>query len=405
MHDEHRKGGATVSGLNARYGRDSKVLDFGDKGFPVFVEIPVDNGPISGMVVSPDGSRLIVTNYGSDSVSVIDTDTCRVVETIAGTDEPFAIAMGGDDPHRAYVTTASSSYDAIAVIDVPTNMVIANHPLALSVSDLAVSADGRYVYTTRNGARGADVAILDTTTARLQVIEITGAPGTSTECVRVSSDGSRLYVGTNGPSGGQLLVIRTRNEASSEAPSQAPAAPARPSWRRKKPTQTSATQTSPTQPGVIATIAIGLPLRDVALSPDGTMAYVAGRGVDCDAVVDVVDTRTNKITATRKIAEIDGILTGLTLSGDGERAYLVSDDGITVLSTRTRDVIGIVRVAAQPSCVAESPDGQYLYIADYTGAVIVAPVASTVASDARRESEIAAEWAMPELPDYEPALA
>src|SRR6201999_139203 len=161
---------------------------------------------------------------------------------------------------------------------------------------------------------------------------------------------ARLYVGTNGPSGGQLVVIRTRPE---EAPSQTEAAPARPSWRRKKVTQTSAPQTSPTQPGVVATIAIGLPLRDVALSPDGTKAYVAGRGVDCDAVVDVVDTGTNKITATRKIAEIDGILTGLTLSGDGERAYLVSDDGITVLSTRTHEVIGIVRVATQPSCVAE----------------------------------------------------
>jgi YVTN family beta-propeller protein len=404
MHDEHRKGGATVSGSNARYGRDSKVLDFGDKGFPVFVEIPVDNGPISGMVPSPDGSRLIVTNYGSNSVSVIDTDTCRVVETVAGIDEPFAIAMGGADPDRAYVTTVSSSYDAIAVIDVPTNIVIGNHPLALSVSDLAVSADGRYVYTSRNGARGADVAILDTTTGKLQVIEITGAPGTSTECVRVSSDGGRLYVGTNGPSGGQLVVIRTRPEA----PAQIEAAPARPSWRRKKPAQTSAPQTSPTEPGVVATIAIGLPLRDVALSPDGTKAYVAGRGVDCDAVVDVVDTGTNKITATHKIAEIDGILTGLTLSGDGERAYLVSDDGITVLSTRTRDVIGIVRVATQPSCVAESPDGQYLYIADYTGAVIVAPVASAIASDAQRETEATegtAEWAMPELPEYEAALA
>ena len=65
----------------------------------------------------------------------------------------------------------------------------------------------------------------------------------------------------------------------------------------------------------------------------------------------------------------------------------------------------VIGVATQPSCVAESPDGQYLYIADYTGAVIVAPVASAIASDARRETEAAAEWAMPELPEYEPALA
>ena len=39
------------------------------------VQIPVKNGPISDIGVSPDGSRLIVTNYGRNSVSVIDTDS------------------------------------------------------------------------------------------------------------------------------------------------------------------------------------------------------------------------------------------------------------------------------------------------------------------------------------------
>jgi YVTN family beta-propeller protein len=353
--------------VSRRYAPNSKVLDFGDKSFPVFVEIPVGNGPISGMVASPDGNRLIVTNYGSDSVSVIDTDTCRVVETVTGVDEPFAIAMGDADPHRAFVTSVSTSYDAISVIDVPTQVVTGTHKLAFSVSDITTGTDGRYVYATRNGSHGADVAIVDTETGDVEVVEVAGAPGTATECVRVSKDGAHLYVGTNGPAGGQLVVIGLRAD-------------------------------SP-HPRVVATVAMGLPLRDVALSPDGASVYVASRGVDCDAVIDVVDTRTNKITSTRKIGEIDGILTGLTVSGDGQRAYLVSDDGITVLSTGKQDVIGIVRVAAQPSCVVESPDGRYLYIADYTGAVIVAPVASAIAS--RTElTERAAEWAVPELPQY-----
>ena len=94
-------------------------------------------------------------------------------------------------------------------------------------------------------------------------------------------------------------------------------------------------------------------------------------------MVDVVDTRTNKITGTRKIAEIGGLLTRLTLSGDGDRAYLVSDDRVTMLCTLTQDVIGTVNVATQPSCVVESPDGKYLYIADYSGTVTVAPIASS----------------------------
>ena len=136
-------------------------------GSPIFVEIPVNNGPISGIATSPDGSRLMVTNYGHNSVSIIDTDSCRVVETVAGVDEPFAIAVGGPEgiaADRAYVSSVSTAYDSIEVIDVFTNTVVASHRLALSVSDLAVSADGKYVYASRNGAGSADVVVMDTAT-------------------------------------------------------------------------------------------------------------------------------------------------------------------------------------------------------------------------------------------------
>ena len=58
---------------------------------------------------------------------------------------------------------------------------------------------------------------------------------------------------------------------------------------------------------MIETIEIGLAVRDVAHQPNGAVAYVASCGPELGAVVDVVDTRTNKITSTRKIAEISGI--------------------------------------------------------------------------------------------------
>ena len=146
---------------------------------PIVVEIAVHNGPISGIVASPDGSRLMVTNYGRDSVSVIDTDTWPGRGDGRGRpSEPFAIAMGGDTD-RAYVSTVSPAYDSIEVIDMSTNTVVATHPLALSVSDLVVSADGRYVYASRNGAGGADVAVLDTTTGQVEVIDL-ARPGTTT---------------------------------------------------------------------------------------------------------------------------------------------------------------------------------------------------------------------------------
>ncbi|ETB51286.1 hypothetical protein O981_16970, partial [Mycobacterium avium 10-5560] len=165
------------------------------------VKVPVHHGPISDIDVSPDGRRLLVTNYGRDTVSVIDTHTCRVASTIAGLSEPFAVAMSAADPNYAYVSTATAAYDAIEVIDVVTNWRIATHRLAHSLSDLAVSPDGRYLYASRNAVRGADVAVLDTTTGELEVIELAAAAGTTTACVRVSADGRRLFVGVNGPNG------------------------------------------------------------------------------------------------------------------------------------------------------------------------------------------------------------
>ncbi|OBK53598.1 YncE family protein [Mycobacterium sp. 1081908.1] len=346
-------------------------------GFPVVARIAVRQGPISGIAASPDGTRLVVANYGYDSVSVIDTDTCRVVQTVAGLPEPFALAVGRRDTNRAYVSTVTPAYDSIGVIDLPTNTVVATHPLAFSVSDLAVSPDGDHVYASRHGAGGPGVAVRDTRTGRTEEIALPNRPGTVTECVRSSADGSRLYLATNGPGGGQLALIDAH---------------------------------APARSRLLSTVEIGLPIRDVALSPNGALAYVASCAPELGAVIDVVDTRTAKITGTSKISEIGGILTALTLSGDGDRAYLVSDDGVTVLSTLTHDVVGTIGVAGQPSCVVESADARYLYVADYSGTVTVAPVASVVAlgievTASCHESEPAAEWAVPELLPAEPALA
>src|SRR5262249_53844216 len=148
---------------------------------------------------------------------------------------------------------------------------------------------------------GADVAVLNTETGTVDAIDIAAAPGITTECVRVSPNGRQLYVATNGPSSAELVIIDAH------------------------------------QKRVVNAIEIGSPIRDIALSPNGAMAYVASCGPDLGAVVDVVDTGTNIITSTCKIGEIAGLLTQLTLSRNGERAYLVSDDSVMVLSILTYD--------------------------------------------------------------------
>ena len=252
---------------------DGQVIGLGAaSGFPMVVQIAVHQGPISGIVASPDGTRLMVANYGRHSLSVIDTESCRVVETVTGLDEPFAIAVGGRNANRAYVSTVSPAYDSIAVLDVPTNTVSATHALALSVSDLAVSPDGNYVYASRNGAGADDVAVLDTRTGHVEEIALPNRRGTTTVCARASSDGARLYVATNGPAGGQLVVIDTHARSGDARCRGA---------------------------SVIDTVEIGLPIRDVALSPNGAIAYVASSAPELGAVIDVVVGRAVRTTLVR----------------------------------------------------------------------------------------------------------
>jgi DNA-binding beta-propeller fold protein YncE len=342
-------------------------------GFTVTAEIAVQRGAISGIAVSPDGTLLTVTHYGDDSFSFIDTVSSAVAQTVVDIAEPFAIAVSDTPQRRAYLSTVSTAYDSILAFDMDANRVVSAHPVAHSVTDLAVSPDGRHVYASRTAVNGGDVAILDTTTGKEDAIGIAATAGTTAECVRVSPDGRRLYVAANGPFAAELVVIDTQSKR------------------------------------VLNTVEIGSPIRDIALSPDGATAYVGSCSPDFGAVLDVLETRTGAIANTYKIGEIAGYLTQLALSRDGRRAYLVGDSGVTVWSTATHDVIGSIVTGAQPSCATESPDGNRLYIADYAGAITVLTVASTTASeDALTPDEVPTaphQWAFANLLGLEPTLA
>lgn len=335
-------------------------------GFPVVAQIGVNSGPIGGITVTAGGTRIMVTNCCADSVSTIDTAANAVDSTISGTAEPFAVVSAGKE--RAYVNIASAAYDGVAVIDLRANAVAAVHPVAFSVSDLAVSRDGRRVYCSRVQAGRADIAVLDAATG--ETIEIAAVPGTTADKVRISPDGQRLYVASHGPSSDQLVVIDTRERQ------------------------------------VVGSIEIGAPIRDVALSPGGDAVYVVSCSPDFGAVLDVIDTHTDTITSTVKVTGPGGFVTQLALSREGDRVYLVSDLGVTVLSTSTQNVIGTITTGSAPSCVVENLDGSRLYIADFSGVLTVVSIASpnvrTDDDDITAGNEWA--WGMSDLFDRVPAM-
>jgi DNA-binding beta-propeller fold protein YncE len=339
---------------------------------------------VSGIAVTPDGATLVVTHRGDDSFSLIDTAKGAVAEAVVDIDEPFAVAISDTPSRRVYVSSATAAYDSVLAFDTDANRVVATYPLAFSVTDLAVSPDGRYVYAGRTGANGADVSVLDTATGHDDAISVTTYPGASTGCVRVSPDGRRLYVAVNGASTAEFVVIDAR------------------------------------QNRVLSTVEIGSPIRDIALSPNGSTAYIGSCSADFGTVLDVLDIGDVRdvgklaVTGTYKFGDVAGLLAQLTVSRDGQRVYLVGDQSVMVLSTTTQDIIGTIEIDGQPSCAIESPDGKRLYIGDYAGAVTVLGIAAAPApagAQATDDEPTAAirwaphQWTPPDLLLLEPTLA
>jgi uncharacterized repeat protein (TIGR02543 family) len=100
-----------------------------------------------GIAVHPDGTRVYVVNEGSQNISVIDTSSNNVTDTIPLSGEPDQVAFNPSGT-RAYVT---SWQGGVWVIDTVLRSVIANIDVGLTDGGgVDVSPDGAFVYVTTN---------------------------------------------------------------------------------------------------------------------------------------------------------------------------------------------------------------------------------------------------------------
>ena len=144
------------------------------------------------VAVSPDGARLYVAGYTGDEMWAIDTATHAVVSTI-GVGKPISGLVVSPDSSRVYVLGAVKfgvTTSSVNVVDVAAGTVTTavTFPLGLEPTDFAVAPDGSAVYVTN--VHGA-VSLFDTATMTMsetvQVGDYAGA-------VAVSPNGSRVYV-------------------------------------------------------------------------------------------------------------------------------------------------------------------------------------------------------------------
>lgn len=118
--------------------------------------ITVGLAPAS-LAISPDGAFVYVINYvdgnpGTGTISIIRTSDNTVIGTIPGFSGPFAIAINHCGT-RAYVTNFGSNNfspvgTTVSVVDLKSNRINATVELGTQPSGIALTPNGRFAYVT-----------------------------------------------------------------------------------------------------------------------------------------------------------------------------------------------------------------------------------------------------------------
>ena len=128
---------------------------------------------------------------------------------------------------------------------------------------------------------------------------------------------------------------------------------------------------------VTTTVTVGTGPVGVAITPDGSYAYVANYG---SGTVSVIQISTNTVTATVTVGSHPY---GIAITPDGSYAYVANFNAgtVSVIEISTNTVTTTITVETNPRWIAITPDGNYTYVANNgSGTVSVIQINSVVNS-------------------------
>lgn len=240
---------------------------------------------------TPDGTKVLVPNAGSNTVSILCTSANLVLATIPVGLVPTSVAI---DPTSttAYVTNSGSG--TVSVISIPTECVVGTIAVGSAPADVTISRDGSRVYVSNGGSNTVSVINPLTNTV------ITTIPvGTSPNGLAVSLDNTKLFVVNSGSN--SVSVLNTANNAQISSvsvgsnPQKIAANPVDPVYMYVTNfSSNSVSVIAANGPNVTTTLPVGLNPLGIDVSSDGTQVWVANEG---DSSLSIINTQTNTISA------------------------------------------------------------------------------------------------------------
>ncbi|MEU2915105.1 Ig-like domain repeat protein [Streptomyces massasporeus] len=275
--------------------------------------IPVGDSP-AGVAIAPLGRAGYVTNFGSGTVTALDTGTRSALATVTVGSGPWGVAVNPAGT-EAYVSNSVSG--TVSVIDTATQTVTATIGGISAPMGIAFSLDGTRAYVVNQ-----DIGSLITVDTATRVAVASVAVGNTPYEVALCPDAPYVYVSNFGD--GTITVVNTDTNTA------------------------------------VATIGGFAQPRGVAVTPDGQRLYVADHG---SGLVSVVDTTTYRVATT--ISGFDAPVS-LAVGPRGALAYVTESGSgsVTAINLATNVRSATVTGLGRPGGIAVTRDSRHIYVAE-----------------------------------------
>ena len=342
---------------------------------PAAVKLSSSRLAFGTLVVGGRSSRTVtVTSAGPGPLTVssvevtgagltVPSDSCTAAPVPPGTRCTFSVqfAPSATGKVNGTVTINDNAPGGRQAITVTGTAVAASTPALASVQPAS-------------GVAGSQVIITGTNLAQVSAVDFGSSPSSYFSCT-----GSTCVVDVPAGSGTEPVTVTNSAGTSSGMPfrylttSSTPVTPnpdavaispdgSRAYVASELYNRINVVDTTTTPPAVVASVAVGSEPRAMALSPNGQYLYVANQGSNS---VSALNTATTPPSLVGTI-QVGTSPEGLSLSPDGSRLYVADNgsDNLTVINTNAGSpyVAATIAAGGAPAGVAVSPDGQRLFV-------------------------------------------